>query len=107
MTSNVPFINEKFTFGYRFTRSYNHNGTFQCWMVNGEFTFASAVYVLMMEIYADNINIALLKADLEATFPRVKMLLSRDICSRCFAKYFSSATVELIDWRASLIDLVE
>ncbi|OUC49227.1 hypothetical protein D917_05589 [Trichinella nativa] len=58
-----------------------------------------------MEIHVDNINIALLKADLEATFPRVKMLLSRDICSRCCAKYFSSATVKLIDWRASQIDL--
>ncbi|XP_003375538.1 sericin-2 [Trichinella spiralis] len=43
--------------------------------------------------------------DLEATFPIVKMLLSRDICSRCCAKYFSSATVKLIDWRASQIDL--
>ncbi|KRX84103.1 hypothetical protein T06_5853 [Trichinella sp. T6] len=70
VTPNVLSLTKSLLLGIVLRDRITIMGHFSAALVSGEFTFASAVHVLVMEIHVDNINIALLKADLEATFPR-------------------------------------
>ncbi|KRZ55377.1 hypothetical protein T02_14620 [Trichinella nativa] len=70
VTPNVLSLTKSLLLGIVLRDRITIMGHFSAALVSGEFTFVSAVHVLVMEIHVDNINIALLKADLEATFPR-------------------------------------